>query len=200
MANILPPTSSVSLMERNAYDAETERLEKHGRRIATVSSTLTAILRILTFLIQSVNHPFLTNSRISVAATSAASLQQFYKTRNDTNGSQSLWSPTTMLWPTFLTLIAAVIILIYNGIVIGAYCCGKNAVDRWAGYDHFFTAIQTTLSTIAAGVTLGTAVLADSLNSQTCSPAADAKQPSFPQVNLGHICIMQVQYLFVDQS
>jgi hypothetical protein len=129
-----------------------------------------------------------------VIATSAACLQQFYKTKNYTNGSQSLWSPTTMLWPTFLTLVAAVIIFIYSGIVICAYCFGKAAVERWVSYDGFATAVQTTLSTIAAGVTLGTAVNPDSLNSQTCSAAADAKQPAFPQVNLGHICVMQVQY------
>jgi hypothetical protein len=110
-----------------------------------------------------------------------------------------------MLWPTFLTLAAAMIILVYNGILVGAYCCGRNAVEKCASYDRILTAVQTTLSTIAAGVTLGTAVSADSLNAQTCSPAADAKQPSFPQIKLGHICIMQVLYsclpvIWVDDS
>src|ERR1700716_3183822 len=100
-----------------------------------------------------------------------------------------------MLWPTFLTLVVAVIILIFNGIVICAYCFGKAAVERWVSYEGYFSgfagAIQTTLSTIAAGVTLGTSANPDSLNSQTCSAAADAKAPAFPQVNLNGICLMQ---------
>src|SRR3954451_2520885 len=53
MDNRFSTTSSTSLLEKRAYDAETKRLERRGRRITTVSTTLTAILRILTFLLQS---------------------------------------------------------------------------------------------------------------------------------------------------
>jgi hypothetical protein len=155
---------------------------------------LTAIVHVLTFLLQLVNYLISANGRISVTATAAACLQQFYKTKDYTNGSQDLWSPTTMLWPTFLTLIAAIIMLIYNGIVVCAYCFGKAAVERWVNYESFTSTIQTTLSTVAAGVTLGTAVNADSLNAQTCGASADATQQAFPQVNLGGICLMQVHH------
>ena len=53
MDNTAPATSSATLLEKRAYDAETLRLEKRGHRITTVSTTLTAILRVLTFLLQS---------------------------------------------------------------------------------------------------------------------------------------------------
>ena len=56
----------------------------------------------------------------------------------------------------------------------------------------FADILQSTFSTVAAGVTLGTSSNPNSLNNQTCSPAADAKAPSFPQINLGTICITQV--------
>jgi hypothetical protein len=54
-----PSSSSVlSPAKKSAYDKETERLDKHGRRIDTVSTILKAILRVLTFLLQLVNHIF----------------------------------------------------------------------------------------------------------------------------------------------
>lgn len=138
-----------------------------------------------------------TDIRITVVGTAAYSLQQYYKTQNDTNGSLQLWSPTTMLWPTILTLIVAIVILIFNGIEIFAYCCGKARGDQVTTYQGYFMkfadTLQSTLSTIAAGVTLGTSADPNSLNNQTCSPAADAKAPSFPQINLGTICLTQVQ-------
>ena len=96
-----------------------------------------------------------------------------------------------------LALGVAVVILVFNGVEVFAYCCGKSRGDRIVTYQDYFSkfaeALQTTLSTIAAGVTLGTSANPDSLNNQTCSSAADAKAPSFPQINLGSICIAQVR-------
>jgi hypothetical protein len=131
--------------------------------------------------------------------TAAVCLQQFYKTKNDTNGSQALWSPATMLFPTIVTLAIAVVIFLFNGIVLCAYCFGKAAVERWTNYQNyvsgFATAVQTTLSIIAAGITLGTSANPNSLYGQTCGAGGDANQLAFPQVNLAGICIMQVHNL-----
>jgi len=128
--------------------------------------------------------------------TAAYSLQQYYKTRNDTNGSDRLWDPNTKLWPTIVTLAIAVVILLFNGVEIFAHCCGKSAVDRVTTYQAYFTKVadvlQTTLSVIAAGITMGTSADTSSVINQTCSPTADAHQPAFPEINLGRICIMQV--------
>jgi hypothetical protein len=183
-------------METSVYDEEAVRLETRGRRIERVSAILTAVVRVLSFLLQSVS-PFPgANVRITVAATSAACLQQYYASRNDRNGSQPLWSPTTLLWPTFLTLIVAIIILIFNGIIVCSYCCGVRAVERWVTYEGYFsnfaTAVQTILSTIATGATFGTATNPDSLNSQTCGPSAPSG--TFPNVNLNSVCFMQVYH------
>ena len=57
MDNTPPATLPLRPM-KNAYDEETERLGMHGRRIASVSTMLTAILRVLTFLLQLVDHIF----------------------------------------------------------------------------------------------------------------------------------------------
>jgi len=104
-----------------------------------------------------------------------------------------------MLWPTFLALIVAAVILIFNGVEIFAYCCGRRRGDQIVNYQGYFTkfadVLQNTLSTIAAGVTMGTSANPASLNNQTCSAGADAKAPSFPQINLDNICIAQVNYV-----
>lgn len=181
-------------METTVYDEETMRLERRGRRIQRVSAILTAIVRVLSFLLQSVPPFTVADVRITVAATAAACLQQYYASRNDTNGSQPLWSPATLLWPTFLTLIVAIIILIFNGIIVCSYCCGVRAVERWVTYEGYFssfaTALQTILSTIATGVTFGTSTNPNSLNAQTCGPSAPSG--TFPHVNLNSVCFMQV--------
>ena len=192
-----PTTLSNRPTQMSAYDEETVRLERHGRQIARGSIIFTAIVRVLNFLSQFVYHVFPANDRIAVAAAAGNSLREFYNTKNDTNGTQRLWSPTSMLWPTIFALVTAVIILIFYGIILSAYCCGTAMADRWvkyeSSYSNFANVVHTTFTTAVTGVLFGTSTNPDSLNAQTCSPAADAKQQFFPSVHLGRICNQQVQ-------
>jgi len=64
-------------------------------------------------------------------------------------------------------------------------------MERWVKYEGFATAVQTTLSTIAAGIMLGTSADTNSLEFQSCN-APDGTQTAF-NVNTGGICLMQVQ-------
>jgi hypothetical protein len=131
-----------------------------------------------------------------VAATLASSLQQYYKTQNYTNGNMHLWNGGTLLWPTYLGLIVAIILFLYDGMILGAYFFGKGAVKRWAnnedGFNSVANIIETTLTTVAAGAMMGTSGNPNSMSYQTCSPSADVTQQAFPQVNLGSNCLMQV--------
>jgi hypothetical protein len=101
-----------------------------------------------------------------------------------------------MIWPTIFALATSLVIVVLNVIMLSAYRCGSTAADRWARYEGYYntfaTVIHTTFTTAVAGVLFGTSTNQDSLNSQTCSPAADAKQQFFPQINLGNICNQQV--------
>src|ERR1700738_3975327 len=120
------------------------------------------------------------NNRVTVAATLASCLQQYYKTQDYTNGNLHLWNGGTVLWPTYLGLIVAIILFLYDGIILGAYFFGEGAVKRWAnnedGINNVATIIETTLTTVAAGAMMGTSGNPNSLNYQTCSPSADATQ------------------------
>jgi hypothetical protein len=135
--------------------------------------------------------------RAAVVATGAYTLQQHNASKNDTNGSLQLWLPDTQLWPTQVGVGVAVIILHLSMGSLISYCRGKRKVgDRVVQFSGDFSKfgqfLESTLSTIAAGVTLGTSANANSLNNQTCGPSADTIAPSFPQINLGNLCVMQL--------
>jgi hypothetical protein len=101
-----------------------------------------------------------------------------------------------MIWPTIISLVSSIVILIFTGIILGASCCGQGVIDRMTNYEGYFnnivSVIQTTIMTVAAGALFGSSADTNSLIYQTCSAGADAKQPFFPQINLGHICLQQV--------
>lgn len=169
-------------VDMDAYDRETQQLAKNGQRIAVVSSILAIVLRIFTLLMQSVDSYFSANNRIGVIATAAICLQQYYK-------NQQVWMDGTIIWPTILNLLAAIIIVTWNGIVLCGYFFGKAVAERWATHDGLANVIQNTLCAFATAIMLGTASSPTSLENQACSNSAPTA------VNSGAICFFQVQYL-----
>jgi hypothetical protein len=81
--------------------------------------------------------------RIAVTVSAAFSLQQFYK-------NTQVWTPGTMVYPTIINLIVALILVIWNGIVLCVYCFGKAVEERWVTHEGLVTVISGTLSAISA--------------------------------------------------
>jgi len=187
MSDKTPATTDLALQQTqmSAYNQETTRLERHGQWISKTLMYFRAVVRVLNFL-----------ASIGVAATAGNCLVQFYHTRNATSSTgQRLWSPTSMLWPTIFALATAVIVLFLSGIVVFAYFCGIKAADKWdtwkGYYSTFATVIHTAFSTAVTSSLFVTSSNPKSLNNQSCSPSADAKQPFFPQINLSNFCLKQ---------
>lgn len=122
-------------------------------------------------------------------------LAKYYKTINDKNGTQNLWSTATMLYPNFLTLTSATITLLFAIIILLAYCWGTQAADRWDNRRATFSKIVTFIhvaSTVASTVVMwDTRSNPNSLSGQTCG-APPEKAPLFPQINFDQFCLMQV--------
>jgi hypothetical protein len=132
-----------------------------------------------------------------VAAGLAANcLRQYFATQNVSNGSQDLWSPSTMLWPTALVLGVAVLSLIFSAIVLMAYCWGgTKAADRWSDKKQYFTTfvfvVKAGVHGVATAGMFATANNSNSLQGQTCG-APVAKPSLFPQLNFDRFCLQQV--------
>jgi hypothetical protein len=117
-----------------------------------------------------------------VIASAAVSLQQYYK-------NTQAWMPGTMVYPTIINLIVALILVIWNGIVLcGRYCFGKAMEERLVTHEGLVNVIQSTLSAIATGIMAGTASNPTSVEGQTCG--APVTQPA--GVNCTAICAIQV--------
>jgi hypothetical protein len=127
--------------------------------------------------------------RIAVTVSAAFSLQQFYK-------NTQVWTPGTMVYPTIVNLIVALILVIWNGIVLCGYCFGKAVEERWVTHEGLVTVISGTLSAISAGIMGGTASNPSSVEGQTCGPAAT--QPA--GVNCTAICALQVHYMAYEDG
>ena len=115
----------------------------------------------------------------------AVCLQKFYSSDNG-----HLWVTGTLVWPTILNLLAALVITIWNGIVLCGYCFGTAVEKRWATHDGLAKVIQNTLSAFATGIMLGTASQPSSLENQSCS---NTLPPT--TVNVNTICTLQVHYI-----
>lgn len=106
-----------------------------------------------------------------------------------------------MFWPTAAALASALFTMILSAMVLFAYCWGTDTADKmdnWKGYFTKFTVVVHAIfySVVAASMFI-TQNNPNSLNQQTCSPAADAKAPLFPQINLGSFCLKQVNLLSI---
>ena len=110
-------------------------------------------------------------------------LQIFYRT-------SSAWSSngSPVVWPTILNAIAALIIVIWSGIVLSGYIFGAKLEKRLEGYSPWAAFIQTTLTTFATAIMMGTAAQPNSLEGQTCgnsNPAGvDPTSFCFKQVRI----------------
>jgi len=69
-------------------------------------------------------------------------------------------------------------------------------MERWVKSEAFANAIQGTLSTIAAGIMLGTSANPDSLEGQSCGISAATQTAT--GVNTSAICTMQVRHMEDD--
>jgi hypothetical protein len=98
----------------------------------------------------------------------------------------------TMVYPTIINLIVALILVIWNGIVLCGYRFGTAVEERLVTHEGLVNVIQGTLSAIATGIMAGTAPSPTSVEGQTCGPPAT--QPS--GVNCAAICAIQVPTLY----
>ena len=83
-----------------------------------------------------------TNNRIAAAGTAASCLQQYYSTKD-------VWMPGTIVWPTILNLLAALVIVTWSGIVLCGYCFGRAMEKRLEKHSELAGVIKTTLSAFA---------------------------------------------------
>jgi hypothetical protein len=129
----------------------------------------------------------------------ADNLAKYYKTKHDTNGTQSLWSAATMLYPNFLTLATALVTFIFGVIILCSYYWGIEVVNRWddrrATFAKIVVVIQIVSTAASTIVMWQTRSNPNSLSGQTCG-APPAKEPLFPQINFDTFCLMQVSPLF----
>lgn len=134
----------------------------------------------------------------------ADTLSIYYNTINISTGGQTLWPPTdqTMLWPTYLTLVSAIISLILAIVVLAAYYWSREASDRMETWRTAFGVLTLVINLILACVVGGTMFStgqstgpgAQSLWRVACD-ADDVKQAIFSEfVNLGSYCIKQVSF------
>lgn len=182
----------------NAYDEETQRLERDGRRIACGLLIFQICVRILDFTTSlGPLLSMLTDSLVTVAMM-ASSLQQYYSTINVTNGGERLWDLNTMLWPTLLALATSLVSVVLTGIIVIAYFWGAKTADRWEGwrgkFNSFTSSIKTAFHTAVAEAFFSTAFNSTSLQGQTCN-GPPAKQSLFSsELNFSSLCAMQVDH------
>ena len=181
--------SPTSPIVTEAFDKETEQLLITSKRLTKINYILTILSQFFTFVIQSVHLSLLANNRIGAAASAAKCLQQYYNTNTGQN-----WSPTTIVWPTILNTIAALIIVIWSGILLLSYCFRGGVEKRLAKYSPWASVIQSTLTAFATGIMLGTASNPNSLEGQTCSNTPPTA------VDSNAFCFRQVRYDTLDED
>jgi hypothetical protein len=87
--------------------------------------------------------------------------------------------------------VAALIIVLFNGVALCAYVGGKRAVEKWLAYEGLANIIQTTLCTLASGVMLGTAPSPNSIEGQACNG------PQQNAAGMNTVCNLQVCILTI---
>lgn len=122
-------------------------------------------------------------------------LAKYYQTVNDHNGTESLWSHTTFIWPNYLTLGSAVVTFIAASVVLIAYCWGRDAAERIDNRRALLAKLLLVVQVCAAGAgaiaMYKTRGNPNSLSGQTCG-APLQKEPLFPQLNFEKFCRCQV--------
>ena len=124
-----------------------------------------------------------------MVVSAAFCLRQYYK-------NTQVWATGTMVYPTIINLIVALMLVIWNGIVLCGYCYGKAVEERWVTHDGLVTVISGALSAIGAGILAGTASNPSSVEGQTCGPPAT--QPA--NVNCTAICALQVHHMTYEEG
>jgi hypothetical protein len=184
-------TSSSSPLDTEAYDRETERLQKKSERLTRITYGLAVVKQVLTFFMQSVNPCFSANNRIGAAITAVSCLQQYYSTNTGQN-----WMNGTVVWPTILNALAALIIVIWSGILCIGYCIGGAVEKRLEKHSGLAAFIQNTLTAFATSIMLATAADPASLEGQTCSntppTVVNASAFCFKQVHPESLCMKVV--------
>ena len=182
----------------SAYDEETGRIERSGRRIGRSMMILRVIIRILDFLTSLVSKVVFANNRIASAAMTAGCLQQYFSTLNLSNLGQMLWNPNSMIWPTVTGLAVSLLAIILSGIVLVAYFWGTAAADRWDDRRSYVNKaimlVRIATSSVVTAAFYQTQNNPNSLQGQTCgvNGVEPPKKSVFPSFNFDKFCLMQV--------
>jgi hypothetical protein len=130
-------------------------------------------------------------------------LRKYYQTLTvDVNG-ETLWNPPdqTVLWPTFLTLVAAVFTSVLSAVVLVAYLRSTTTAERiddWRSGILWVLLIIKVASEIATASGMyatgahGPADGPQSLWYQTCTATSDDAHTFAPFINIPQFCGMQV--------
>lgn len=134
----------------------------------------------------------------------AFTLHKYYETINVVAAGQSLWNPPsqTVLWPTYFTLVTAVVTSLIAAVVLTAYYWSTQAADRiddWRTrliWLTFLLKIGLEISTSSSMYATGTHAPANgpqSLWYQTCTATSTAVSLFHFTINLNQFCAMQVR-------
>ena len=119
------------------------------------------------------------------------------KDKTLSNGQQP-WSPTTVLWPTYLVLGTAALTLLMNIITMCLYFKGSGAADRSDNVSGYIGIALAAVNAVVWAVNAGLFKMANTGNDLwgwSCSPAADALKDEVQGVlNFNTLCQVQVSF------
>ena len=133
----------------------------------------------------------------------AFSLHKYYETINVTASGQPLWNPPdqTVLWPTYFTLVTAVITSVFSAVILVTYFWSTTAAERIDDW-RFRILLLALLLKVALEITTSSGMYAtgahgpadgpQSLWYQTCTATSDDVSLFSFAVNIPQICTMQV--------
>jgi hypothetical protein len=127
----------------------------------------------------------------------------FYATTGTVIGGNRLWPAGTKTWPTYVTLIAAVINAVLSSLVLIGYCWGTKIANRWNTVRTVFSIgiiiFDVVLWAIAAGSLQSSSTFdgdKSSLWAATCGIPQDQQEPFKQKLDFGKFCIKQVIALY----
>jgi len=137
----------------------------------------------------------------------AFTLHKYYATINVTAAGEPLWNPPTqtLLWPTYFTMVTAIVTSIIAAVVLAAYYWSTEAadyIDDWRSlliWLIFVLKFALEIATSSSMYTTGTHAPSDgpqSLWYQTCTATGDTVILFHFAININQFCSMQVAVHF----